>query len=148
MSVRIQFDKPNAHHFTNLDFVTGRVILALSTDATISAITVKLQGRSSTRLAGPKKPQDARSEKKRTELEVHKVGEKRDDIHRQPCAMLIVDHSCCTKFRPSSHCRRCKMPRPTVAHNSHCSPGNTTTHSASRFPSTTAAKRIQAQCKI
>jgi hypothetical protein len=71
MAVRIQFDKPNAWHFTNLDFVTGRVILTLPTDATISAITVKLEGESRTRLAGPKTPQDER--RRRTELEVHKV---------------------------------------------------------------------------
>lgn len=73
MSVRIQFDKPISF-FTNLDFVTGRVILALSTDATISAINVKLEGESRTRLAGPRNPQDVRFDKKKTELEVHKVS--------------------------------------------------------------------------
>lgn len=71
MAVRIQFDKPNTWHFTNLDFVTGRVILTLGSDATISALTVKLEGESRTRLAGPKTPQDER--KRRTEVEVHKV---------------------------------------------------------------------------
>jgi hypothetical protein len=75
MAVRIQFDKPNAWHFTNLDFVTGRVILTLPTDATISAITVKLEGESRTRLAGPKTAQD--DKRRRTELEVHKVNKSR-----------------------------------------------------------------------
>jgi len=75
MSVRIQFDKPNEWHFTNLDFVTGKVILILQADAAISAINVKLEGESRTRLAGPKQPYNDRSDKKRTELEVHKVSE-------------------------------------------------------------------------
>ena len=75
MSVTIQFDKPNALHFTNLDVVSGRVILALQADATISAINVKLEGESRTRLAGPKASSNDRSDKKRTELEVHKVSE-------------------------------------------------------------------------
>ena len=75
MSVRIQFDKPIARHYTNLDFVTGKVILILPQEATITAITVKLEGESRSRLAGPKQPYNDRSDKKRTELEIHKVSE-------------------------------------------------------------------------
>src|ERR1700754_4765772 len=75
MSVRIQFDQPEQRCYTNLDFVSGNVILILPQDATISAVTVKLEGESKSRLAAPKFPDNERSDKKRSELEVHKVGE-------------------------------------------------------------------------
>lgn len=75
MSVRIQFDQPDNHCYSNLDYVSGRVTLILPTDATISAITVKLEAESRSRLSGPKHPYNERSEKKRTELEAHKVRE-------------------------------------------------------------------------
>jgi hypothetical protein len=83
MSVRIQFDRPQVH-FTNLDFLTGRVIVHLVADATISAITVKLEGESRTRLSGPRLTayNNERSEKRRTELEWHKVNEWRSLLLR------------------------------------------------------------------
>jgi hypothetical protein len=75
MSVRIQFDRPQVH-FTNLDFLTGKVIVHLVTDAAVSAVTVKLEGESRTRLSGPKLAyNNERSDKRRTELEWHKVSE-------------------------------------------------------------------------
>ncbi|KIY02360.1 uncharacterized protein Z520_02498 [Fonsecaea multimorphosa CBS 102226] len=73
MSVRIQFDQPEQRCYTNLDFVSGNVILILPNDATISAVTVKLEGESRTRLAVPKFPNNERSDKKRSELEMHKL---------------------------------------------------------------------------
>jgi Arrestin (or S-antigen), N-terminal domain len=72
MSVRIQFDKPNACH-TNLDFVTGRVILILQSDTTLQAITVKLEGESKTRLAGVRSSNAERNDKQKIEIETHKV---------------------------------------------------------------------------
>jgi Arrestin (or S-antigen), N-terminal domain len=98
MSVRIQFDKPNACH-TNLDFVTGRVILILQSDTTVQAITVKLEGESKTRLAGPRSTNAERNDKQKVELEIHKV--------RKWCCWIIMSitelaliycHSCYTKF--------------------------------------------------
>jgi hypothetical protein len=74
MAVRIQLDRPYAH-FTNLDFITGRVLFTIFNDETISAIVVKLEGESRTRLAGPRGPYNDRQDKKKTELEVHKVSE-------------------------------------------------------------------------
>ncbi|KAK5085101.1 hypothetical protein LTR70_008673 [Exophiala xenobiotica] len=71
MSVRVQLDRQHGDIYTNLDFVAGRVILTLPTDATISAITVKLEGESKSRLDGPKSPQD--QERRKTLLEVHKL---------------------------------------------------------------------------
>jgi Arrestin (or S-antigen), N-terminal domain len=74
MSVRIQFDRPQIH-YTNLDFITGKVVVHLVADAAISAVTVKLEGESRTRLSGPKLAyNNERSEKRRTELEWHKVS--------------------------------------------------------------------------
>ncbi|KAJ9616359.1 hypothetical protein H2200_000077 [Cladophialophora chaetospira] len=73
MSVHIQFDQPEQSCYTNLDFVSGNVILILPHDATISAVTVKLQGESKSRLAAPKFPENEKSEKKRSELEIHKL---------------------------------------------------------------------------
>lgn len=69
MAARIHLDRPHAH-FTNLDVLTGRVILQLHTDTSISSINVKLEGESRTRLTGLR--HDG-SDKKKTELEVHKV---------------------------------------------------------------------------
>jgi Arrestin (or S-antigen), N-terminal domain len=74
MSVRIHFDRPEVH-FTNLDFITGKVVVHLVADAAISAVTVKLEGESRTRLSGPKLAySQERSDKRRTELEWHKVS--------------------------------------------------------------------------
>lgn len=75
MAVRIHFDRPHSH-FTNLDFLTGKVVFNLAGDAAISAITVKLEGESRTRLSGPRPHYDSnRPDKSRTELEWHKVSE-------------------------------------------------------------------------
>lgn len=90
MSVHIQLDQPESRCYTNLDFISGTVVLFLPHDATVSAITVKLEGESRTRLAGPKYPGYERSDKKRTELEYHKVGERPVDcttnlrLHQAP----------------------------------------------------------------
>ena len=71
MSVQLQLDRPHAH-FTNLDVVTGKVILKLVADEAVSSIVVKLEGESKSRLAGPKIAyNDGRT--KKPEVEVHKV---------------------------------------------------------------------------
>lgn len=72
MSVIIHLDRPHKH-FTNLDYLTGKVVLQLHSEAAIGGIQVKLEGESRTRLAGPKNPHNEQSDKKRTEIEVHKV---------------------------------------------------------------------------
>lgn len=73
MSLWIQLDRSHAH-FTNLDFVTGKVVLYLKYETAVSAISVKLEGESRTRLAGPRSYQgDIEDDRKRTEYEEHKV---------------------------------------------------------------------------
>ncbi|KAH7351022.1 hypothetical protein BKA65DRAFT_536078 [Rhexocercosporidium sp. MPI-PUGE-AT-0058] len=52
MSVRIVLDDPHTF-YTNLDFITGRIVLNLSNDENISAIVVKLEGESRTILMRP-----------------------------------------------------------------------------------------------
>ncbi|KAJ5681472.1 Arrestin-like N-terminal [Penicillium maclennaniae] len=72
MSATIVLDSRHTH-YTNLDFLSGRVILHLPTEAAIGGIQVKLEGESRTRLSGPRNPHNVHSEKKITELEVHKI---------------------------------------------------------------------------
>ena len=55
MSVRIQLDDPHTF-YTNLDFISGRIILSLSNDENVSAIVVKLEGESRTVLMRPMGP--------------------------------------------------------------------------------------------
>ena len=80
MSVDIQLDKPHAY-FTNLDVITGKVILTLHGEESVYGVVVKLQGESRTRLARQTQGRPTygfdrfeRFENSQTELEVHKVS--------------------------------------------------------------------------
>lgn len=73
MAATILLDNRHAH-YTNLDFLSGKVILNLPSETAVGGIQVKLEGESRTRLSGPRYPNNVNSEKKRTELEVHKVS--------------------------------------------------------------------------
>ena len=88
MSVRIQLDKPHAH-FTNLDFISGVVVLSILGPETISSINVKLEGESRSRLAGPLSSRGRYDpyERDQPQLEVHKVSE-------YPPSMTLVQHNC------------------------------------------------------
>ena len=76
MSVRVQLDKPQGA-FTNLDQISGVVVLSILGPETISAITVKLEGESRSRLAGNINPRHVYDgfEKEGSRHEVHKVSE-------------------------------------------------------------------------
>lgn len=71
MIVSVLLDKPHAH-FTNLDILTGRVILRNPSASNVSSIVVKLEGESRTRLFAATRPE--RPDRQRPVLEVHKVG--------------------------------------------------------------------------
>ncbi|KAI9925706.1 hypothetical protein ASPWEDRAFT_113742 [Aspergillus wentii DTO 134E9] len=71
MSVTVHLDKPHTH-FTNLDFLSGKVVLHLPSEAAVGGIQVKLEGESRTRLSGPRHPHHE-SDKRRAESEVHKI---------------------------------------------------------------------------
>lgn len=72
MNVQLHLDKPR-NHFTNLDFITGKVVLRTRSQEDVDQITVKLEGESRTRLMS-QGLQNTRHEKPRPVLEVHKVG--------------------------------------------------------------------------
>ena len=74
MSVAVLLDKPQ-HCFTNLDFISGRVILQIPYNETISAIVVKLEGESKTRLITYVDQLNRPSGREHAQLEVHKVSE-------------------------------------------------------------------------
>lgn len=71
MQVKIVLDQPHGH-FTNLDVITGRVILQVPSPGTISYISVKLEGESRTKLAAPSGA--GPNETPKPTLEVHKVS--------------------------------------------------------------------------
>ncbi|KAL4961234.1 arrestin (or S-antigen), N-terminal domain protein [Aspergillus stella-maris] len=89
-TVAILFDRPHTH-LTNLDFLAGKVVLTLQSEAAIAGIQVKLEAESRTRLAGPRYPHNEHSEKKRTELEVHKLLYKVTDLFPDPA--LVRDQT-------------------------------------------------------
>jgi hypothetical protein len=77
MSVRIVLSNPHTF-YTNLDPISGRIILSLPTDETISAITVKLEGESRTILMRPPPSQNPRHPQRRDQrqaiaTENHKI---------------------------------------------------------------------------
>lgn len=71
-AVRIHLDHPGNHVYTNLDMLTGSVILNLVSEETISLISVKMEGLAMTSLLAPRRPD--RNERSATETEVHKVS--------------------------------------------------------------------------
>jgi hypothetical protein len=87
MSVRIQLDDPHAF-YTNLDFISGRVILSLTSDENVSAILVKLEGESRTilmRPVGPQAQQYARQNQRQgIAQENHKILYRVDQVFPGP----------------------------------------------------------------
>ncbi|MCJ1401368.1 hypothetical protein MMC11_004580 [Xylographa trunciseda] len=104
MAVHIQLDRPYAY-FTNLDIITGRVILSIFSEETISAINVKLECESRTRLAMPPRGGSGyRGDRSQTELEVHKLLYKVQTVF--PSAELLQQQSgerSSFTLRPGSH---------------------------------------------
>jgi hypothetical protein len=73
MSVRIQLDNPH-NFYTNLDFVTGRIILNLNSDEDVAAIVVKLEGECRTALLRPAGGiQNRRDQRQGSVSENHKI---------------------------------------------------------------------------
>lgn len=74
MSVRVQLDNPHAF-YTNLDFISGKIVLNLISDETITAIVVKLEGESRTILVRPPTMNERgrREDKNKIAMENHKI---------------------------------------------------------------------------
>ncbi|KAI4724612.1 hypothetical protein E4T49_07681 [Aureobasidium sp. EXF-10728] len=60
----------NFPHYTNLDYISGKVVVRTQTATTVSSIVVKLEGESRTRLLPPPTPSDDRQ---KPQLEFHKI---------------------------------------------------------------------------
>lgn len=78
--MNIHLDRQHPH-FTNLDFIIGRVVLSIFHHETVSAIVVKLEGESSTQVSVAQLPQQEQLARafnsrgrRQAELEVHKVS--------------------------------------------------------------------------
>ncbi|KAK0650832.1 hypothetical protein DIS24_g6465 [Lasiodiplodia hormozganensis] len=71
MLVSIVLDEP-LPHYTNLDTVSGRVLIRATSNTSVSSVVVKLEGESRTRLVPPQNPQFNNS-KPRPTLEIHKI---------------------------------------------------------------------------
>lgn len=69
MAVHIQLDKNNSV-YTNLDIISGKAILTIQREEAFSAIVVKLECESRTKLAAPN---SGRRRDYDVELECHKV---------------------------------------------------------------------------
>lgn len=79
--MNIHLDRQHPH-FTNLDFIIGKVVLNIFNNETISAIVVKLEGESSTHVNVAQLPQQEQLARafnsrgrRQAELEVHTVSE-------------------------------------------------------------------------
>jgi hypothetical protein len=70
MQASIVLDQPGNISFTNLDEISGRVIVRCSKRVDISTIVVKLEGESRTRLMSSGGPD---GERPKPQLEYHKV---------------------------------------------------------------------------
>ncbi|KAL9104515.1 MAG: hypothetical protein Q9163_000546 [Psora crenata] len=96
MSVRIQLQHPHSS-FTNLDEIQGQVFLSLVSQETITAITVKLEGESRTRLAGTIGGLGTYDSHRRdpAQLEVHKLLYKVLTVFPTPDVMRIPFNNDC-----------------------------------------------------
>lgn len=71
MQAYLVFDNPDTNvAYTNLDTVSGKVVIRSPKSATVHAVLVKLEGESRTRLMAPAAPG---SQKQKPQLEYHKV---------------------------------------------------------------------------
>ncbi|OQE29566.1 hypothetical protein PENSTE_c002G02753 [Penicillium steckii] len=90
-------------HYTNLDFLSGKVVLSLPTEAAIGGIQVKLEGESRTRLSGPRNPHNVNSDKKRNESEVHKILYKVATVFPTAAVMQTGSPATSYTFAPGSY---------------------------------------------
>ena len=72
MNTSIVLDQPGNVSFTNLDQISGKVVVRCGKSVDIDTILVKLEGESRTRLLSPAGPH---GEKPKPQLEFHKVRE-------------------------------------------------------------------------
>ncbi|KAJ5806886.1 hypothetical protein N7474_010478 [Penicillium riverlandense] len=103
MSATILLASQQQKHYTNLDYISGKVVLNLPSETAIGGIQVKLEGESRTRLSGPRNPNNVHSDKKRTELEVHKILYKVATVFPTPAVMQSGSPATAYTFAPGSY---------------------------------------------
>lgn len=96
MSVRIQLDKPQGT-FTNLDHISGVVILSIQGSETVSGITVKLEGESTSLLAGNIQQQESERQ------EIHKLLYKVVSVFPTPELLRATGPDQAYTLPPGSH---------------------------------------------
>lgn len=99
MQASIVLDQPGNVSFTNLDEISGRVVVRCSKSVDISSIVVKLEGESRTRLMSSEGPN---GERPKPQLEYHKVWAM--FIYAK---LLANSGRFCTKCRWCSHLLMC-----------------------------------------
>ena len=70
MNSSIVLDQPGSASFTNLDKISGKLVVRCTKSTDVNHILVKLEGESRTRLLSPVGPN---GEKPKPQLEYHKV---------------------------------------------------------------------------
>ncbi|KAI1306186.1 hypothetical protein F5Y03DRAFT_143657 [Xylaria venustula] len=94
MSIRIALDKP-PEFYTNLDFISGRVIIALQRSETIGNIIVKLEGESRTALSVQPERRDDYN------VPGNSIGENHKILYR--VFMVYPDDSVALSLQPGTH---------------------------------------------
>ena len=123
MSVHIALDESSGI-YTNLDVVSGRVILKLPREESITAVIAKLECESRTRLAAPN---EDRRNAYDTELEVHKVG-----LHNVASGLIGLYLLSCFTRQQRSFPLPSSLSKPRKGFLSHSLPDLMSTHSSSR----------------
>lgn len=72
MDASVSLDQAGNVSFTNLDEITGRILVRNARPADVTAVVVKLEGESRTRLLSPP---GVNGERPKPQLEYHKVGD-------------------------------------------------------------------------
>lgn len=85
MQASIVLDQPGNVSFTNLDLISGRVVVRCSKSVDITTIVVKLEGESRTRLMSAGGPD---GERPKPQLEYHKV-------RNSELLMMVALANCC-----------------------------------------------------
>ena len=98
MQASIVLDQPGNVSFTNLDVISGRVVVRCSKSVDITTIVVKLEGESRTRLMSAGGPD---GERPKPQLEYHKVR----NFELQTMVALANRCRSCTKYKWSSRPR-------------------------------------------
>ena len=107
MSIRISLDSP-PEFYTNLDIISGRIILNLSRQEFVSNVVVKLEGESRTALAIPiNDPRVARSSSAAARgniaTENHKILYRLQQVYPDERAMMGPSAGAPTMLNPGQH---------------------------------------------